>query len=88
MVIPDMLAKEPLAKKCPEIPVLSDYRRPAPPEFWKVFPVSELPEDISSPVNVSALATMVEEVRGSWTNQQKVRAAKAIRDQREGASAF
>jgi hypothetical protein len=31
---------------------------------------------------------MVEEVRSSWTNQQKVRAAKAIWDQREGASAF
>jgi hypothetical protein len=37
MVIPDMLAKAPLAKKCPEIPVLSDYRKPAPLSSGKSF---------------------------------------------------
>lgn len=31
---------------------------------------------------------MVDTAQSSWTNQQKARAAKAIRDQREGASAF
>jgi hypothetical protein len=77
-----------MTKKCPEIPTLSDYRCPAPPEFWAVFPHSSLPEDISSPVNCEHLATLTEEAKSSWTGQQVARAEKAVRDQTHGASAF
>ena len=88
LAMPDPLAKRQVAKKCPEIPTLADYRQPAPPEFWAVFPTSEMLDDIRSPVNVTALATMIETARSGWTGQQKARADKAVRDQREGASAF
>ena len=86
--MPAPLAKRVLAKKCPEVPTLADYRKPASPEFWKLFPSSPLPDDISSPVNVTVLAALVETAQESWTSQQRVRARKAIRDQQEGASAF
>lgn len=86
--MPAPLPKRKLAKKCPEVPLLKDYKKPAPPEFWKLFPFSPMPEDISSPVNVTALATLVGQVEKQWSHQQVTRARKAIKDQKEGASAF
>jgi hypothetical protein len=86
--MPTMLAKPELAKKCQEVPTLLDYRRPPPPGFWDVFPSSILPEDISTPVNIERMEALVQEAGVSWTGQQLTRSSKAIRDQKEGASAF
>ena len=86
--IPPPLAQAPLKKKCPEIPALPNYRSRPPNSFWSTFPSQSLPEGISTQINIKVLKAKVANMTGRWTSHQKERAARAIKDLSQGASAF
>ena len=54
-------------KKNPEIPVLNDYSKKPPVEFWKIFPSNPLPENILTNVLAGNLIELLHEKRSLLT---------------------
>jgi hypothetical protein len=72
-------------KKNPEIPVLNDYSKKPPVEFWKIFPSNPLPENILTNVLAGNLIELLHEKRGLLTDSQFVRGMKAANSLLNGA---
>ena len=72
-------------KKNPEIPVLNDYSKKPPVEFWKIFPSNPLPENILTNVLAENLIELLNEKRNLLTDSQFVRGMKAANSLLNGA---
>jgi len=85
---PPALPKEPLRKKCPEIPTLQNYESPPPEEFWEKFPKRPLPAKPTTRVNLPMLKARINRAAAGWTIHQKVKARKAIETLSKGGKSF
>jgi len=74
-------------KKCPDIPVLPSYELPPDPGFWEFFPKSNLPVEISTPINVPELENITVYLTPHPTQDQKERAGLLISELRSGSPA-
>ncbi len=72
-------------KKNPEVPVLNDYSKKPPIEFWKIFPSNPLPENILTNVLAENLIELLNENRSLLTDSQFVRGMKAANSLLNGA---
>jgi len=77
-----------VAKKCPEVAKLDNYRATPDQGFWDSFPSAPLPQTARTRVNIQALKQKVAAMAGKWTRHQVAKAARTIKDLEEGASAF
>jgi len=82
-----VIAASVFVPKWPEIPVLADYRREPPEEFWQKFPSADLPNFPESRIRVAKLKSRVKDFSSEMTVHQIRRADKACRDLIVGASA-
>ncbi len=66
--------------KNPEIPVLKNYEKPPPREFWEIFP-SNYPKTLrQGGVKVRELEKVIDFCKKDWTLSEKITAAKAVRN--------
>jgi hypothetical protein len=72
-------------KKCPDIPTLSSYMLPPPPDFWKIFPIKKLPSHPSSVINYVRLGSIIKKYRSSLSMGQNIRANRVIQDLKHGS---
>ena len=72
-------------KKCPDIPALSSYTLPPPPDFWKIFPIKKLPSHPSSVINYVRLGSIIKKYRSSLSMGQNIRANRVIQDLKHGS---
>jgi hypothetical protein len=76
---------KPAEKKCPDIPVLPSYRLPPQREFWRHFPSSHLPKNLSSLVNFRRLHEIVKENEKVLSLDQRIRAGRVLHDLEHGS---
>jgi hypothetical protein len=74
------------ALKCPEIPALSTYRFPPPPNFWNRFPSQPLPTTPSTPINIQRLSSIVDSAHHKMTSGEQARAELLIHELTHGVS--
>ncbi len=88
--VPDVPELKPqvIKKKCPEIPVLENYRSDPGEEFWKKFPKSSLPEKAMSRIVISALNAKLAENGSAMLNSEISRGGRVIENLKNGASSF
>jgi hypothetical protein len=66
------------SKKCPEVPTLDSYSVPPPITFWSNFPSRKLPSNPSTPLDVGALSTVVQDTEHLLLPHQKKRASTLL----------
>ena len=74
--------------KNPEIPELESYDTVPEEDFWKSFPKRELPDKVTTRVNVMALRRSIAAVKNKMSRTELKRAKRVLRNLRQGASAF
>jgi hypothetical protein len=84
----EVLKIEPVKRKCPNIPVLEDYRNSPDPSFWELFPSKKLPEKPVTPVNVELLEQKIADKKDSLSECAQLRAAKCLDYLRMGGPSF
>ena len=62
-------------RKHRDIPILSDYSKPPPKNFWTHFPKREIPTEISTKLDVKALTEILED-RKTLLNKAKYKRGK------------
>jgi len=72
-------------KKCPDLPVLTDYSVSPPDSFWDIFPKRDLPFKPKTSINIPVLEEKIDSVKDRMTIAQKFRAETSLRDLKEGA---
>jgi len=72
-------------KKCPELPILKDYKAP-PPEYWKSFPFNPLRKKVSSQISAAALRRLITNNSAKLTGPQVARAYRAATGLEKGMS--
>jgi len=87
--IPDIpeLPKPVFKQKCPELPVLTDYRSPSE-EFWKKFPFNPLRKEVTSQISHTALLGLVNNFKERLTESQYKRALRAVEGIKNGMSTY
>jgi hypothetical protein len=79
-------AAEPVyAKKCPEIPVLSNYGSVKNKNFWSVFPKFKPKKPKAGGVRFDVLHGFVQKCRGKWTCHQQLTADRCLKIMANGA---
>lgn len=73
-------------KKCPSIPVLSDYNKPAPANFWGRFPSNSLPSKPQTPVNSTVLKNHLHDLETTLCDHQIHRLETVIQEIESGVS--
>jgi hypothetical protein len=78
--VPDVPELKPqvIKKKCPEIPVLENYRSDPGEELWKKFPKSSLPEKAMSRIVISAFNAKLAENGSAMLNSEISRVGRVI----------
>ena len=71
-----------------EVPELESYEVVPEESFWKSFPKRELPDKVTTRVNVLALRRRISAVKNRMSRTELNRAKRVLRNLREGASAF
>ena len=71
-----------------EIPELESYDKVPDEDFWKSFPKRELPDKVTTRVNVMALRRRILAVKDKMSRTELNRAKRVLRNLRQGASAF
>ena len=64
-------------RKHRDIPILSDYSKPPPKNFWTHFPTREIPTEILTKLDVKALTEILED-RKTLLNKAKYKRGKKI----------
>ncbi len=72
-------------KKCPEVPVLDDYRARPGAKFWEKFPKNRRVENLSCKIDVDLLNKKIDECWAFWSGTQKNVARKTLDNLRNGA---
>jgi len=80
--IPDPVYK----KKCPELPVLKNYRAAAPDSFWSVFPFCPLPVKPEAKADYVALKVMLKSVSSLLTPHELRRGERVCHDLEFGST--
>jgi hypothetical protein len=78
IVPPDPEVLETLTSKNPEIPVLHNYTKEAPTDFWSIFP-KNYDKKLKRTVNIKILKKLIQKCWFSWTLPQKILAKKTLR---------
>ena len=88
--VPDVPDQKPqdVKKKCPEIPVLDNYRTDPGEEFWDKFPTCPLPEKAMSRIVTGALNAKIVENSSAMLKTEIERGGRAIENLKNGASSF
>jgi hypothetical protein len=86
-VVPDVKIHE-VKKKCPEIPVLEDYRADPGDKFWEKFPTCPLPDIAMSRIVTGALNAKIVENSSAMLSSEIARGGRVIDNLRNGASSF
>ncbi len=84
---PSIILKE-YVKKCPEIPVLSDYRLSPAEGFWVNFPFCPLPTSPEPRASPSKLREELLGVRDMMTPHEWRRGVKCCEDLENGATGY
>ena len=71
-----------------EIPELESYEKVPGESFWKSFPKRELPDKVTTRVNIMALRRRISAVKNKMSRTELNRAKRVLRNLRQGASAF
>ena len=74
--------------KNPEIQKLTSYEEIPEDSFWDIFPFFDMPKHAETSVNIVALEDKIDSVRSQMTETEIRRAAKVVKDLKEGASAY
>ena len=75
-------------RKHENIPILHDYRKKPGKDFWKQFPVRNVPKTAETKINVSKLEKLLKERREFLTNAQYKRGMKVVQYLTDGAPSF
>jgi hypothetical protein len=79
---------EPKPRKFPEIPVMKDYDKVLPDDFWKNFPSYDLPKSAFTKVNIEVLDKKIESCKVNLLHSEYARAKKCVQYLRYGAPSF
>ena len=74
--------------KKPEVPELPSYEEVADDCFWDCFPKRDLPDRVSTKVNVTAIRRRVIGKKNKMARTEFIRAKRVLRDLQHGAEAF
>ena len=85
--VPDLKPQD-VKKKCPETPVLDNYRTDPGEEFWDKFPTCPLPERAMSRIVTGALNAKIVENSSAMLKTEIERGGRVIENLKNGASSF
>jgi len=63
-----------------ELPVLEDYRKQAPSDFWVKFPFAPIPKETKTRIDRSALENIINRSTANWSHSKKVRSKRLMED--------